>query len=163
MGVQHALRSTLETCYPDCRAGALIARAGIIRGMVISGTVALVLASLSMWFAIRTVRQLFTWPLASATILRYWITRSEGKPHGQQFFHPVFTFLTSDRSMITTISSWGSWRRVWPKGHQVLVRYDPTKPRCAEIQSFANLWGISLTLMALAAAVAFVGLLRLRL
>lgn len=101
------------------------------------------------WGTFHAVRQLLFWPYTRATIVRYWIRRdSEGR---QRFYFPVMRFCTDDGDGVTTISSWGSWRRPWPVGTGVVVRYNPRDPRWAEISCFANLWGIPLTCIALLA------------
>jgi hypothetical protein len=112
------------------------------------------------WAVFHAVRQTFWWPKASARILRYWITRSSDEPEGQRFFHPVVRFETEDGRSVTTISSWGSWRRPWPIGHIVSVHYDPINPRRAEVTCIANVWGIPLTVMGLLAILALIMALR---
>ncbi len=89
------------------------------------------------------------WTHASAVILRYRITRSDDKEHGQAFFHPVVRFTTSEGRVVTVVSSFGSWRRPWPRGAKVNVRYNPTDPQCAEIQCFGSTWLLPLTVMGL--------------
>lgn len=116
---------------------------------VFAAIVGVVLVGVGCWSAYRAVRRTFWWPKASARIVRYWITRSEDKPDGQKFFHPVVKFDTADGRVAVAISSWGSWRRPWPVGHAVSVHYNPTNPARAEIHCFANMWGPLLTCVAL--------------
>ena len=87
----------------------------------------------------------------TAEIVGYRVSRSDGE-RGQAFFHPAYRFTTLDGETKIGLSSWGSWRRPWPRGSQVFVRYCPGNPRKTEIQSFANEWGIASTLVALALA-----------
>jgi magnesium-transporting ATPase (P-type) len=86
------------------------------------------------------------WPKVQAEVLRYRLTRSDGE-HGQPFFHPVFRFTTLDGQTVTGLSPWGSWRRPWPRGSRVTVRYCLSNPRRTEIECFANNWGIACTLV----------------
>jgi hypothetical protein len=96
------------------------------------------------WLFYHAIRQTLYWPKASAVVLRYCIKRNEG----QAFFHPVLRFELLDRR-ITTISRWGSWRRPWRNGDAVTVRYDPSNPLRAEIQTFGVVWGLPLTCLTL--------------
>jgi hypothetical protein len=121
---------------------------------------AMAAVALGGWAVFHAVRQTFWWPKASARILRYWITRSGDEPEGQPFFHPVVRFETEDGCLVTTISSWGSWRRPWPIGHIVSVRYHPNNPRRAEVTCIANVWGIPLTVVGLLAILALIMALR---
>jgi hypothetical protein len=107
------------------------------------------------WGAFHAVRQLLLWPKVTAKILRYSISRSEGEPDGQRFFHPVFRFTTTDGRQITTISSTGSWRRLWPADRAVQVRYSPTNPQWAEISCFTHLWTLPLTSLILVSAITY--------
>lgn len=85
-------------------------------------------AVIGYWSTVHAVRQIFRWPKAPAEILRYWIVRSEDEPHGQRFFRPVLRFTTIDGGEFITISNSWHWRRPWPLGHVVLVRYRPDNP-----------------------------------
>lgn len=95
------------------------------------------------------IQQILCWPKVHGEIVRYWITRSENQPDGQQFYHPVVRFKTTDGKPVLAISSWGSWRAPWNVGSIVPVRYHPDHPRWMEIQCFASLWGIPFTLLGL--------------
>jgi len=114
------------------------------------------------WSVYHAVRLTFWWPRASARIMRYWITRSEDKPRGQRFFHPMIKFETADGRPVVAISSWGSWRRPWPVGRLVCVHYNPTNPRWAEIRCFENAWGMPLIFVGLTAIFGLVMWFRLR-
>jgi len=116
---------------------------------IFTAIVGVAMVGVGTWSAYHAVRVTFWWANASARIVRYWITRSEDKPDGQRFFHPVVTFETSDGRVVVAISSWGSWRRPWQVGRIVSVHYNPTNPRWAEIRCFANVWGMPLTFLGL--------------
>ena len=111
---------------------------------IVATIVGAVMLAVGVWSGYHAVKMTFWWPKASARIVRYWITRSEDKPDGQRFFHPVVKFETADGRPVVAISSWGSWRRPWPVGCIVSVHYNPTNPRWAEIRCFANLWQMPL-------------------
>lgn len=102
------------------------------------------------WGIFHALRQLLYWPKARAEIVRYTITRDEG---GQRFYHPVLRFCTEEGIAVTTISSWGAWRRPWAAGTCVVIRYNPANPQWAEISCFANLWCLPLAFGGLAVAV----------
>ena len=121
--------------------------------VIVATIVGVVMVGVGGWAAYHAVRLTFWWPKTSARIVRYWITRSEDKPDGQRFYHPVVKFETADGRAVVAISSWGSWRRPWPVGRLVSVHYNPTNPRWAEIRCFANVWGIPLTLLGLTAII----------
>ena len=120
--------------------------------IVIVATIGIVAAA---WAAFHAVRQLLYWPKVPATILRYWITRSsEGSSFdttakGQPFYHAVLRFETQDGQLITTVSHEGYWRKRWPVGHRLSIRYNPANPLWVEIASFWSLWGLPLTIIAL--------------
>jgi len=116
---------------------------------IVTTIVGVVIVGVGGWSAYHAVRLTFRWPKTSARIVRYWITRSEDKPNGQRFFHPVVKFQTADGRVVVAISSWGSWRRPWPVGRIVSVHYNPANPRWAEICCFANVWGMPLTFVGL--------------
>jgi len=120
---------------------------------VFTSIVGVAMAGVGGWSAYKAVRFTFWWRKTPARIVRYWITRSEGKRDGQRFFHPVVTFATADGRAVVAISPWGSWRRPWPVGHVVPVHYNPTNPCRAEIHCFANTWGMPLTFLGLAAII----------
>jgi hypothetical protein len=123
-------------------------------GSVLGIVVAIVLLPVGTWSVYHAFRLALWWPKTSARIVRYWITRSESKPHGQKFYHPVVRFEVADGSRVTTISSWGSWRRSWPVGTTVYVHYDPANPRRVEIRCIGSVWGIPLTVTGLVAGFA---------
>lgn len=103
------------------------------------------LASAAWWTGYRLlVRR--RWPKVQAEIVRYRISRSDGI-HGQAFFHPAYRFTTLEGETKIGLASWGSWRRPWPRGSRVFVRYCPENLRRTEIQCFANDWGIASTLV----------------
>ena len=106
---------------------------------ILLGTVSVACLIGAIAFAAHSVWILCNWPNATAEILRYRITRSDGAK-GQKFYHAVYRFETLDgRKMIST-SSHGSWRRIWKPGALVAIRYWPDNPRRTEIMCFANLW-----------------------
>ena len=116
-------------------------------GFTILSTVVAGMIVVFAWSVFHSVRQIIRWPKAEARVLRYWIRRSEGKSDGQRFYFPVLKFQTNDDRIVTTISTHGSWRRPWPIGTNLPVRYDPKNPKWVEIASFASQWGLSLTLI----------------
>ena len=120
-------------------------------GAIVATIVGAIMLAVGVWSGIRAVKVTFWWPRASARIVRYWITRSEEKPNGQRFFHPVVVFETADGRPVVAISAWGSWRRPWPVGRTVPVHYSPTNPRQVEIHCFVNLWQMPLTFVGLTA------------
>jgi|GEM_PF-7044878 len=97
---------------------------------------------------IHSLRQLLYWPTAQAVVVRYWIVRD--REHGQKFYRPVVRFTAEDGCERIAMSAWGSWRRVYRVGQTIMIRYQREEPRHIEIQGFANLWGIPLTLFSLA-------------
>jgi hypothetical protein len=107
------------------------------------------MTAVGFWSLYHAIRQILVWPKTKAVVLRYCIRRSENKPSGQPFYHPVLRFDTQDARSITTISSWGSWRRVWPQGATIVIRYNPTNPKWAEIATFVNIWVMPLTFLIL--------------
>jgi hypothetical protein len=125
-------------------------------GAIVASIVGAVMLAVGVWSGFHAVKTTFWWPKASARIERYWITRSEDKPNGQRFFHPVVKFETAEGSPVVAISAWGSWRRPWPVGRIVSMHYDPTNPRRAEIRCFANLWQMPLTFVEFTAVLGFV-------
>ena len=127
-----------------------------IFGTIVGCVVAILFLAVGTWSVYHAFRLTFWWPKTSARIMRYWITRSEGKPHGQKFYHPVVRFEVAGGSRVTTISSWGSWRRKWPVGRTVIVHYNPANPRWAEIRCIASVWGIPLTMTGLVACFALI-------
>jgi hypothetical protein len=88
-------------------------------------------------------------PKVSATLVRYEITRSEGKADGQPFYHPVVQFETEEGQFLIATSSWGNWREPWPIGQVLQVRYKPANPQIIEVECFGNVWGLPLTVGAL--------------
>ena len=125
-------------------------------GAIVTSIVGAVMLAVGVWSGFHAVKTTFWWPNASARIVRYWITRSEDKPNGQRFFHPVVRFETADGRPVAAISAWGSWRRPWPVGRIVSVHYDPTNPRRAEIRCFVNLWQMPLTFVGFTAVLGLV-------
>lgn len=128
--------------------------------LIVATVAAMAAVAIGGWAVFHAVRQTFWWPKASARVLRYWITRRGDEPAGQPFFHPPVRFETENGRSVTAISSWGSWRRPWPIGHIVSVRYNPNIPRRAEITCTANVWGLPLTIAGLLAISALVMALR---
>jgi hypothetical protein len=106
------------------------------------------------------LRQIASWPKVNAVVLRYWITRSEGKPEGQRFYHPVLRFKTIDGRDVTSISPSGHWRKTWRTGDHLLVRYNPEKPQWTEMDTLWNLWGIPLLSIGIPVGVAIIELWR---
>lgn len=130
---------------------------GLAAFTAIVGTmVGAVMLAVGGWSAFHAVRLTFWWPKTSAEIVRYWITRSEDKPNGQRFFHPVVKFETAGGRRVVAISSWGSWRRPWPVGRIVFVHYNPGNPSWAEIRCFASVWQMPLTFVGLTAILGLV-------
>ena len=127
-----------------------------IAAAIAAGIVGAAMLAVGGWSTFHAVRLTFWWPKASAQVVRYWITRSEDRSDGQRFFHPVIRFETADGRAVTTISSWGWWRRPWPVGHTVSVHYNPTNPWRAEIRCFANMWQMPLTFVGLAVVLGLV-------
>jgi hypothetical protein len=125
-------------------------------GAMLASIVGAAMLAVGGWSIYHAVRVAFWWPRVSARVVRYWITRSEDRPDGQRFFHPVVRFVTADGRAVITISSWGSWRRPWPVGQVVSVHYNRTNPRCAEIRCFANVWQMPLTFVGLAVVLGLV-------
>lgn len=117
---------------------------------------AIAISCLGGWSTFHSVRVVTCWTQVPAQLVRYWIVRSEGKPDGQRFFRVVFRFTTCGGRLITTISTFGTWRKRWPVGTVVPVRYNPNNPRLIEAASFADMWGIPLTCLALLLMVFFV-------
>ena len=109
----------------------------------------------AMVFVIWWLWQIVRWPRVQAQIVRYRITRSNGN-HGQRFYHPVYRFRTIEGRPLVGLSMWGSWRRPWPRGSLVWIRYHPDNPRRTAIQCFATSWGVVLTLVGLTAFAWFV-------
>lgn len=97
----------------------------------------------------RTLRKLWSWPRASARVVRYSVSRSEGT-EGQKFFHPVIEYETPDGNKVLTISSMGWWRRRWRINSSVVVLYSPVNPRRITVHCFGDLWVFPLTLISLA-------------
>jgi hypothetical protein len=102
--------------------------------------------------AFRSAWQLRYWLKAKAVLVRYWIVRDS--ENSQRFYRPVLRFRTVDGREVIAMSPSGWWRRVYPVGRAVDIRYDPQAPRNVEIQSLTNLWGIPLTALVLFAMVA---------
>jgi hypothetical protein len=129
-------------------------------GAIVATIVGAVMLAVGVWLGFRAVKMTFKmtfwWPNASARIVRYWITRSEDKPNGQRFFHPVVEFETADGRPVVAISAWGSWRRPWPVGRIVSMHYNPTNPRRAEIRCFVNRWQMPLTFVGFTAVLGLV-------
>ncbi len=123
-------------------------------GATVGIVVAVVLLAVGTWSVYHAFRLTLWWPKTSARIVRYWITRSESKPHGQKYYHPVIRFEMADGSRVITISRRGSWRRPWPVGRMVNVHYNPANPYWAEVRCIGSVWGIPLTVTGLAAALA---------
>jgi hypothetical protein len=103
------------------------------------------LGSIGVWMAFHAVRVALYWPKASARIVRYSIRRYETQP----FYHAVVQFETANGQAVTTISNTGSWRRRWPTGSVISVKYHPENPRWIEIVSRSNLWGFGAPLYVL--------------
>ena len=76
-------------------------------------------------------------------------------------YFPTVRFVTEDgRSIVFTSNTSGEWKdRI---GESVTVRYDPADPINAKIDSFFQLWGLSVTLLVLGGAFTFVGIRGLR-
>ena len=75
--------------------------------------------ALGLWSGWHAVRVTLLWPKTSALVARYCIKRSEDRPTGQRFFHPVLRFQTPTGQHVVAISSWSSWRRPWNAGQQL--------------------------------------------
>lgn len=117
--------------------------------IIVFGIITSVCTIGAAWSIGHTISIRTRWPKVQAEIVRYRITRGDGGK-GQKFFHPVYRFTTLDGQRRIGLSFWGSWRRPWPLGQWVLVRYCPTNPRRTKVQCFATDWGLVLTLIALA-------------
>ncbi len=109
--------------------------------------IAAILVVASLVSAGWTIYALRRWPRAEATILRYHRSRDDEGT----FYMPVYRFSTNQGETVTAVSFSGSWRRPWDRGATVKIRYCPTNPRVTEIDCFINNWGITLTLLGLAA------------
>jgi hypothetical protein len=105
-----------------------------------------VLAGLRCWSVCHAVWQIRKWPKVPAKLVRYWIIRSDGQRH----FRAVLRFTTIDGRVMMTISPHGHWRKRWPIGTVLNVRYHPQKPRWAEVCCLVDIWGLPLVLFALA-------------
>jgi hypothetical protein len=111
--------------------------------IILVSVITLIITIIACWTFFHAFRQLIFWPKVPARIMRYWITRSDG----QRFYHPVVIFETVDGRSATAISPWGSWRKPWPIGHTVSIRYCPDNQRWIEINCIANMWGIPITFL----------------
>jgi hypothetical protein len=118
--------------------------------LAVVAVVAAGFTALGYWSTVHAVRKVVRWPKVPAELLRYWVVRNEDKPSGRQFFRPVLQFTTSDGREVITISSSQHWRRPWPLGHVVSVRYQPENPLWAETSNLGN-WALSLFSFAVAA------------
>lgn len=123
-------------------------------GTAVATGVGVSLIGVGVWQIFHALRQIRSWPKVDAVVLRYWITRSEGKADGQRFYHPVLRFKTVDGHDVTAISPSGHWRRTWKSGDRLFVRYNPEKPIWTEIASIWNLWGIPLLYIGLPVGIA---------
>ncbi len=101
--------------------------------------IAIVAFARSMWI----IRK---WELCSAEIVDYEEAQAE---EGGTMHHPKFIINCDESTPSPMISNWGSWRRPWAIGTNVKVRVHPTDKHRAEIQCFANLFGISATFFAM--------------
>jgi len=98
--------------------------------------------------ALHTLLRMAHWHKGHARVVRYHVGRSDDDD-GQSFFYPVYRFETPDGQSHIGHSRWGSWRRSWPVGEQITIRYSPSNPDHSEVQCFASDWGLAATLMAL--------------
>lgn len=72
----------------------------------------------------------------TGTVLRY----NEHEDDDGTTYHPVVQFATDRGEEITFESSTGSSFRPYREGQEIKVRYDPAKPRHAEINTVMDLW-----------------------
>jgi len=85
-----------------------------------------------------TKRFLQTASTAAGTVLENVCgTDSEGQPT----YYPRFAFETPDGVEIVVLSSFGTNPPSFRKRQQVVVLFDPSEPKHARIQTFAQLWG----------------------
>lgn len=124
----------------------------------VATSVGIFLIGVGVLLAGHALRQIAYWPKVSAVVLRYWITRSENKPNGQRFYHPVVRFKTVDGRDVTSIAPSGHWCKTWQNGDQLLVRYNPEQPRLVEIDTLWNLWGVPLLFIGLPVGIAIIEL-----
>jgi len=108
--------------------------------VVLATVVGVSLMALATWLTFHAIRVVSRWPRAAATVVRYTIRRNEGQP----FYYPVVKFTAHDGKPIVAIWNSGYWRRYWPTGPVVSVRYAPRNPRWVEILVPSNLWGFAL-------------------
>jgi hypothetical protein len=128
--------------------------------VAVATSVGILLIGFGVCLAGYALRQIMYWPKVKAVVLRYWITRSEGKPEGQRFYHPVLRFKTVDGRDVTSISSSGHWCKTWQNGDTLLVRYNPEKPQWTEIDTLWNLWGGPLLAIGIPVGIAIIELWR---
>jgi len=135
-------------------------------GDAIAFFVLFMLAAVGVCSLFHALRQIWYWPKTTAHVVRYCIKRdkgpenkgpeNKGPENAQPFYHPVLRFETIDGQPVTTISSCGWWRRPWPSGDIVRVRYNPHNPKWAEIDCFTNIWGMPVTFLGLSAVIGVV-------
>ena len=119
-------------------------------GAIFATIVATMMAGVGCWGVFHAVNHLRHWPKVPARLVRYRITRNENRPMGQRFYYVVVRFEMPDGRTVTATSTSGYWRRRWPVGHTLHVRYNPENPRLVEVACFTDLWALPLTFLGLA-------------
>jgi len=88
-----------------------------------------------------TKRFLRTASTCAGTILEN-IRRTDNE--GQPCYHPRFAFETPDGREMVVESSFGTNPPSFRPGQQVVVLFDPSEPKDARINTFAQLWGVAI-------------------
>jgi hypothetical protein len=83
---------------------------------------------------------------------------TESRDEEEVSYFPTVRFRTAAGREVTFQSGTGSGESSWTIGDRVPVRYRRDRPECAEVGSFAALWGAALLFALLGVAFLFVGI-----
>jgi hypothetical protein len=100
------------------------------------------------WLLYRRLALLTHSKLAKGVVTSYQVRESDGT----KVYLPVVSFIADDSHTYEFTSVAGGNSRPHPEGHSVPVRYNPTRPNEAFIDSFLHFWAAPLACIVLGVA-----------